>query len=117
MIVSSVSLSPYEPCLVDCVGCVLMVSLTPLASEILLMYLLSGGGVGGGSWLHLFFGCGLCICFSHLLNDISDDRYQSMSIAEKIIRNNFIDFCSLDSCDCFYHRSLSCLASGSWPFM
>ena len=35
MIAASVSVSPYDPCLVDSVGCVLLVSSTPLALRIL----------------------------------------------------------------------------------
>lgn len=44
MIAPSVSVTPFEPCLVDYVGSVLMVSATPLTSTVLLPLLVCSPG-------------------------------------------------------------------------
>jgi hypothetical protein len=64
VIVTSVFVNPYEPCLVNSEGCVLLMSLTPLASRILPPSLLQGS-----PWLCLVFGCDS----RHLLPSVADE--------------------------------------------
>ena len=59
-------MNPYEPCLVDYVGHILMMSLTPLAPLILPPALLWGSP--GSTWC---LAMGLCICTHQLLRDTS----------------------------------------------
>ena len=81
MVAASVSVSFYEHCLVDSVGCVLLVSSTLLAPTILLFPSSLGFPV-----LHLMFGYGsLPLLLSTMGGSTSDDdwaKHQSMSIAE-----------------------------------
>lgn len=65
---TSVSVSPYEPCLVDPVGCILLVSSIHLAPMILLLPFETGlVSPILTLWLRLPLGCGLPVLVSHIL--------------------------------------------------
>ena len=72
MIFTSFSVSSYESCVVNFIGCVLTVSLSPLVPNILLsphsLYILF---INTFSEFLLMFGCGSLCCSHQLLNEES----------------------------------------------